>query len=143
MHPTTYNAKAYSAASETSPLGSTKIHGATQPITTCRSRSCSAASATPICTQVRNEWSELMPTVYPIVPGPRDRRPGDQSRLGSHQVQARRPCRGRLHGRLRPHLPALQGRPRAVLPNRRSHTTARTSTGRLYLWRLLRQHRRR
>jgi alcohol dehydrogenase (NADP+) len=69
MHPTTFNAKAYSAASETSPLASTKIkrrdptdHDVQIEILFCG-----------ICHSdlhsVRNEWSEFMPTVYPIVPG--------------------------------------------------------------------------
>src|SRR6202795_1596667 len=69
MHPTTYNAKAYSAASATSPLASTKInrrdpteHDVQIEILFCG-----------ICHSdlhsVRNEWSEFMPTVYPIVPG--------------------------------------------------------------------------
>jgi uncharacterized zinc-type alcohol dehydrogenase-like protein len=66
---TTYNAKAYSAASATSPLASTKIprrdptdHDVQIEILFCG-----------ICHsdlhQVRNEWSGVMPTVYPIVPG--------------------------------------------------------------------------
>jgi uncharacterized zinc-type alcohol dehydrogenase-like protein len=69
MHPTTYNAKAYSAASATSPLASTTIprrepteHDVRIEILFCG-----------ICHsdlhQVRNEWSGVMPTVYPIVPG--------------------------------------------------------------------------
>ena len=69
MHPTTYNAKAYSAASGTSPLASTTIprrepteHDVQIEILFCG-----------ICHsdlhQVRNEWSGVMPTVYPIVPG--------------------------------------------------------------------------
>jgi len=64
-----YNAKAYSAASATSPLALTKIkrrdpneHDVQIEILFCG-----------ICHsdlhQVRNEWSTLMPTVYPIVPG--------------------------------------------------------------------------
>ncbi len=64
-----YNAKAYSASSATSPLGSTKIkrrdlteHDVQIEILFCG-----------ICHsdihQVRNEWSNVMPTVYPIVPG--------------------------------------------------------------------------
>lgn len=44
-----YPTKAYSAASETSPLAGTKSRGAIQPNTTCRSKSYSAASATPTC----------------------------------------------------------------------------------------------
>ncbi len=64
-----YNAKAYSAASATSPLASTKIprrdpteHDVQIEVLFCG-----------ICHSdlhsVRNEWSEFMPTVYPIVPG--------------------------------------------------------------------------
>ncbi len=64
-----YKAKAYSAASATSPLASTTIarrdpteHDVQIEILFCG-----------ICHsdlhQVRNEWSSLMPTVYPIVPG--------------------------------------------------------------------------
>ena len=63
------NTKAYSAASATSPLASTKIvrrdpteHDVQIEILFCG-----------ICHSdlhsVRNEWSEFMPTVYPIVPG--------------------------------------------------------------------------
>ena len=64
-----YNVKAYSAASATSPLASTKInrrdpneHDVQIEILFCG-----------ICHsdlhQVRNEWSSIMPTVYPVVPG--------------------------------------------------------------------------
>ena len=64
-----YKAKAYSAASTTSPLASTTIarrdpteHDVQIEILFCG-----------ICHSdlhsVRNEWSEFMPTVYPIVPG--------------------------------------------------------------------------
>lgn len=64
-----HNAKAYSAASATSPLASTSIprrepteHDVQIEILFCG-----------ICHSdlhaVRNEWSEFMPTVYPIVPG--------------------------------------------------------------------------
>src|SRR6202158_4315090 len=64
-----YNAKAYSAASATSSLASTKIarrdpteHDVQIEILFCG-----------ICHSdlhaVRNEWSEFMPTMYPIVPG--------------------------------------------------------------------------
>ena len=65
----TYKAKAYSAASATSPLASTKItrrnpteHDVQIEILYCG-----------ICHsdlhQVRNEWSGVMPTIYPCVPG--------------------------------------------------------------------------
>ncbi|MDF5722318.1 MAG: NAD(P)-dependent alcohol dehydrogenase [Rhizonema sp. PD37] len=64
-----YNTKAYSADSATSPLSSTKIprrnpteHDVQIEILFCG-----------ICHSdlhaVRNEWSDVMPTVYPIVPG--------------------------------------------------------------------------
>jgi alcohol dehydrogenase (NADP+) len=64
-----YNARAYSAASATSPIASTKItrrdpteHDVQIEILFCG-----------ICHSdlhsVRNEWSEFNPTIYPIVPG--------------------------------------------------------------------------
>jgi len=66
---TTYKTKAYSTASATSPLASTTIprrdptpHGVQIEILFCG-----------ICHTdlhlVRNEWSGVMPTVYPVVPG--------------------------------------------------------------------------
>jgi uncharacterized zinc-type alcohol dehydrogenase-like protein len=64
-----YNAKAYSAASATSPLASTKIprrepteHDVQIEILFCGICHSDVHS-------VRNEWSEFMPTAYPIVPG--------------------------------------------------------------------------
>ena len=64
-----YNAKAYAAGSATSPLASTTIarrdpteHDVQIEILFCG-----------ICHsdlhQARNEWSDVMPTVYPCVPG--------------------------------------------------------------------------
>src|SRR6202795_2375660 len=69
VHKTMYKAKAFSAASATSPLASTTIprrdpteHDVQIEILFCG-----------ICHsdlhQVRNEWSGIMPTVYPCVPG--------------------------------------------------------------------------
>ena len=70
MHPTTYDAKAYSAASETSPLASTTDQPRRDP--TERDVQIEILFCG-ICHSdlhsVRNEWSEFMPTVYPIVPG--------------------------------------------------------------------------
>ena len=64
-----YNAKAYSVASATSPLASTRIarrdpteHDVQIEILFCGI--CHSDLHT-----VRNEWSSLMPTVYPCVPG--------------------------------------------------------------------------
>ena len=64
-----YNTKAYSAASATSPLASTKIsrrntteHDVQIEILYCGI--CHSDLHT-----VRNEWSSIMPTVYPCVPG--------------------------------------------------------------------------
>ena len=64
-----YNAKAYSAASATSPLASTTVsrrdpteHDVQIEILFCGI--CHSDLHT-----VRNEWSSLMPTVYPCVPG--------------------------------------------------------------------------
>src|SRR6476619_5044069 len=107
----TYNTKAYSAASATSQLASTQInrrdpteHDVQIEILFCG-----------ICHsdlhQVRNEWSGVMPTVYPIVPG--HEIVGRVTKVGSEvtKVQARRPRRGWLPGRFGPHLPKLQSGP--------------------------------
>jgi uncharacterized zinc-type alcohol dehydrogenase-like protein len=69
MHPTTYNAKAYSAASATSPLASTKINrrDPTERDVQIEILFCGICHSD--LHSVRNEWSEFMPTVYPIVPG--------------------------------------------------------------------------
>src|SRR6059058_221698 len=63
------NVKAYSALSETSPLDSTTI-SRREPT------ECDVQIEILFCGichsdlhSVRNEWSEFMPTVYPIVPG--------------------------------------------------------------------------
>jgi len=69
MHPTTYDAKAYSAASATSPLASTKIkrRDPTRRDVQIDILFCGICHSD--LHSVRNEWSEFMPTVYPIVPG--------------------------------------------------------------------------
>src|SRR5215213_1703297 len=68
-HSSMYNAKAYSATSETSPLSPTTItrrdpneHDIQIEILFCGICHSDLHSA-------RNEWSEFAPTVYPIVPG--------------------------------------------------------------------------
>jgi uncharacterized zinc-type alcohol dehydrogenase-like protein len=69
MHPSTYNAKAYSAASAKSPLASTKINrrDPTERDVQIEILFCGICHSD--LHSVRNEWSEFMPTVYPIVPG--------------------------------------------------------------------------
>jgi len=66
---TTYNAKAYSAASATSPLASTKIprRDPTDRDVQIEILFCGICHSD--LHQVRNEWSGFMPTVYPVVPG--------------------------------------------------------------------------
>jgi len=66
---TTYNAKAYSAASATSPLASTKIprRGPTDRDVQIEILFCGICHSD--LHSVRNEWSEFMATNYPIVPG--------------------------------------------------------------------------
>jgi len=66
---TTYKAKAYSAASATSPLASTTIprRGPTEHDVQIEILFCGICHSD--LHQVRNEWSGFMPTVYPIVPG--------------------------------------------------------------------------
>src|SRR5881394_4193038 len=69
MHPTTYNAKAYSAASETSGLASTKIkrRDPTERDVQIEILFCGICHSD--LHAVRDEWSEFMATNYPIVPG--------------------------------------------------------------------------
>jgi uncharacterized zinc-type alcohol dehydrogenase-like protein len=69
MHPTTYNTKAYSAASATSPLASTTIprRDLTERDIQIEVLFCGICHSD--LHAVRNEWSSVMPTVYPIVPG--------------------------------------------------------------------------
>lgn len=64
-----YNAKAYSAASATSPLASTTIprRDPTENDVQIEILFCGICHSD--LHQVRNEWSEVMPTVYPCVPG--------------------------------------------------------------------------
>jgi uncharacterized zinc-type alcohol dehydrogenase-like protein len=69
MHPTTYNAKAYSAASEKSQLASTQIQrrDPTERDVQIEILFCGICHSD--LHSVRNEWSEFMATNYPIVPG--------------------------------------------------------------------------
>src|SRR5581483_7897911 len=64
-----YNAKAYSAASATSPLAQTSIErrDPTEADVQIEILYCGICHSD--LHQVRNEWSGLMPTVYPCVPG--------------------------------------------------------------------------
>jgi len=64
-----YNAKAYSVASATSPLASATIprRDPTERDVQIEILFCGICHSD--LHQVRNEWSSLMPTVYPIVPG--------------------------------------------------------------------------
>src|SRR5579885_2114198 len=64
-----YNAKAYSAASATSPLASTTIarRDPTDQDLQIEILFCGICHSD--LHQVRNEWKEMMPTVYPCVPG--------------------------------------------------------------------------
>src|SRR6266702_1133271 len=69
MHPTTYNTKAYSAASETSPLASTKINRREPTERDVQIEILFCGICHSDLHSVRNEWSEFMPTNYPCVPG--------------------------------------------------------------------------
>src|SRR5678815_5632017 len=69
MHPTTYNAKAYSAASATSPLASTTIPRRDPSERDIQIEVLFCGVCHSDLHAVRNEWSSVMPTVYPIVPG--------------------------------------------------------------------------
>lgn len=69
VQPTTYKAKAYSAASEESPLASTTIarRDPTERDVQIEILFCGICHSD--LHSVRNEWSEFMATNYPIVPG--------------------------------------------------------------------------
>src|SRR5881409_1029126 len=69
MHPITYNAKAYSAASETSPLASTKIKRRDPTDRDVQIEILFCGICHSDLNSVRNEWSEFMATNYPTVPG--------------------------------------------------------------------------
>jgi alcohol dehydrogenase (NADP+) len=64
-----YNAKAYSAASETTPLAATTIprRDPTEHDVQIEIMFCGVCHSD--LHQVRNEWSGMLPTVYPVVPG--------------------------------------------------------------------------
>jgi len=69
MHPITFNAKAYSAASATSPLASTKIPRRDPADRDVQIEILFCGICHSDLHSVRNEWSEFMATNYPIVPG--------------------------------------------------------------------------
>ena len=139
----TWNAKAYAAASATSPLASTTIprrepteHDVQIEILFCG-----------ICHSDLHYGAQRVEQRHahrlPVRARARDRRARDEGRLGGDQVQGRRPRRRRLPGRFRRHLPA-SARPA-------SSSSARTDAHlqlagqaprRRHLRRLLRQHRR-
>lgn len=64
-----YSAKAYSAASETSPLASTKINRRDLMDQDVQIEILFCGICHSDLHHVRNEWRNIMPTVYPIVPG--------------------------------------------------------------------------
>jgi uncharacterized zinc-type alcohol dehydrogenase-like protein len=64
-----YNAKAFSAASATSPLGSTTIARRDLTDTDVQIEILYCGVCHSDLHQARNEWSGVMPTVYPCVPG--------------------------------------------------------------------------
>src|ERR1043166_6941660 len=69
MHPSTYDAKAYSAASEKSPLASAKIRRREPTDRDVQIETLFCGICHSDLHSVRNEWSEFMATNYPIVPG--------------------------------------------------------------------------
>jgi uncharacterized zinc-type alcohol dehydrogenase-like protein len=69
MQPTTFNAKAYSAASDKSPLTSSKINRRNPTDRDVQIEILFCGICHSDLHSVRNEWSEFMATNYPIVPG--------------------------------------------------------------------------
>src|SRR5678816_1795679 len=64
-----YNAKAFAAASETSPLALIKIPRREPTETDVQIEILFCGVCHSDLHQVRNEWRDAMPTVYPCVPG--------------------------------------------------------------------------
>src|SRR5712675_1861816 len=69
MHPSTYKAKAYSAASEIAPMASTTIPRREPTDRDVQIEILYCGICHSDLHSVRNEWSEFMATNYPIVPG--------------------------------------------------------------------------
>jgi alcohol dehydrogenase (NADP+) len=69
MHKSTYNSKAYSAASATSALASTAIKRREPTDRDVQIEILFCGICHSDLHSVRNEWSEFMTTTYPIVPG--------------------------------------------------------------------------
>jgi uncharacterized zinc-type alcohol dehydrogenase-like protein len=69
MQPTTYNSKAYSAASDKSPLAPSKINRRNPNERDVQIEILFCGICHSDLHSVRNEWSEFMATNYPIVPG--------------------------------------------------------------------------
>src|SRR5438445_2417477 len=69
MQPTTYKAKAYSAASDTSPLARTTIPRRDPSERDVQIEILFCGICHSDLHQVRDEWKSVMPTVYPCVPG--------------------------------------------------------------------------
>src|SRR5580693_154658 len=64
-----YNAKAYSATSETSPVSSTTIARRDPTANDVQIEILFCGICHSDLHQIRNEWSGAMPTVYPCIPG--------------------------------------------------------------------------
>ena len=110
-----YKAKAYSASSAKSPLGSTTISRRDPAENDVQIEILYCGICHSDLHQVRNEWKEVMPTVYPCVPG--------------HEIVGRVTKVGSAVSKFKPgdlasvgcmvdsdrHLPGMQGGPRAVL----------------------------
>src|ERR1041385_2757127 len=94
---TMFKAKAYSAASATSPLVSATIPRRDPTDHDVRIEILFCGVCHSDLHQVRDEWSGAMPTVYPVVPG-HEIVGRVQGWLRSQEIQTRRPRRGRLHG---------------------------------------------
>ena len=123
-----YQAKAYSAASATSPLASDTINRREATETDVQIEILFCGICHSDLHTVRNEWADIMPTVYPVVPG--HEIVGKVTAVGSKvtRLQAGRPGRRGLPGRLGPHLPQLQVRTwSSSAPKASSPTTPPTS----------------
>ena len=140
-----YNTKAYSATSATASLSSTTIprRDPTERDVQIQILFCGICHSD--LHYKRDEWHDVMPAVYPCVPG--HEIVGRVTKVGSAVTKYKMGDSGRrrLPRRLRSHLLELSGRIGAVLPEPDSHLRLAGPAwhGTCDLRWLLRQHRRR
>ncbi len=118
QHSKNYSAKSYMAHSTTSPLvpGTIQRREPRPQDVQIEVLYCGVCHSD--LHQVRDEWHEAMPTVYPCVPGHEIVGTSDPRWQRGKEIQGRRSRRRRLHGGFRPRMRELPRRPRTILRER-------------------------